>query len=745
MSSCCGPMIRRQKSQMLMGLILGMGLLAQVGVVTAAGPVYWDMPGGLPFAECRLDGVRITADGYLAPGLARKSTAPVDAGVIWVTVGDGQGGFFLGTGHEGRILKQDSAGKISPWADLDCDEVLSLLALPGGGVVAGCEPDGQVFLLDAEGTITKVGEVPGGYVWSMARDDNGLVYLATGNPAGVSVLDPLEVSMHEILSLPVKNALDVIFDATGNLLVATQGPGLVYSLDPEDPLATLDVVLEAAQDEISGFVRGPQGDICALALGDSPQASGTMATPETSPERPARHHPTIMSPGKRQNSQSPQPPTMIYNLELEDGPRILWAGDLDLMSVAYLEGWGWIGGGLQGDGNQLTVLSRLVPPGDMEMLTSWQGGDIISIEPGSVSGSLRVVQANPSQIDVIGPGEKGPQEALGPILDAGHKVTWGRLLWTGNTTETGIRWSVRTGNRETVDGTWSDWSSTWGNNDHKLVVPATRYMQWRADFSHSKPGTAVGLVSVTVSAWGNNRAPSITKFRLEGLQSVRSGGLMVQRSNLTRTFTSGLKAEFNRQDVIQRPQPAERAKLGNSVRVFSWVGSDPDRDRLQYELACRQRGTSTWMPVATGDDPGLAAWETAVVPDGIYDVRLTLDDILDNPSPDNLVSERVYGPVVIDNTPPVIRKLKVKLAHGALALAFGVEDAVSPLAGAFLVWPNGERIRLDPQDHVCDSQKENFVVAPKLPAEDDLPQWVQVEVLDVAGNLVTAKTLVEAE
>ncbi len=725
-------------------LVLGMSLCPWGSAALAAGPIYWDMPAGLDFANCSLDGVRITSDGFLAPGLARGQGVAIAADVVWTTVPDGKGGYFLGTGHDGKILRLNAAGEISIWVDLDCEEVLSLLVLSSGGVVAGCEPDGQVFLIDGDAQAHKIGEVPGGYVWSMVPDDAGLVYLATGTPAGVTVLDPVRESLHEVFTFPAENALDVIFAANGDLLVATQGPGLVYRLDPANP-KTMDVILQTAQDEVIGFIPGPDGNLCVLALDSIVQDERDHSGPQTPKGQSASRLPVVMTPGLNDPGTTGTPRSALYNLEIEGGPRQIWSGDLDLMSAAYVKSWGWVGGGLQDKENPFSVLYRMVLPAGHEMLTSWQGGNVIALEAGTGQENLRVVQTNPSRMDFFGDASDGERKGTGPVLDAGRKVNWGRLHWTAEDSQGALRLSVRTGNREPVDDTWSGWSGWWRDGNHQLQVPSSRFLQWRVDFSRSSKGTPCWLTGVTVSAWGENRAPIITKFKRENLRSVRKGGLMVQRANLTRIFDSGLKAEFNRSEVKRRPQPAERVKLGNSVVVFSWDASDPDQDRLGYQLDCRKKGDSTWVTVAEGDDGGMEAWDTSAVPDGTYDVRLTLDDKLDNPGQDNRRSERVIGPVTVDNTPPEIEDLQADVEENVLHLKFKAMDVGSPLAAAFLVWPDGSRERLDPRDMICDSMREVFSGDHALTDHDIFPAWAQVEVLDTAGNMTTAKISIEGQ
>ena len=718
-------------------LIAGAILLPGRGV---AGPLYWDMPAGRPFADCSLQGMKITSDGFLAPGLPRGRGRDLGVDLVWTMVPDGKGGYYLGTGHDGLILALDRDDSLTTLADLDCDEILSLAVLPDGRLLAGCEPDGRVFMVETGGKVTDLGETPGGYVWAMTPGPDGRVYLAVGSPAALMVLDPDQDRLERLTGFPAENALAVAFDAQGKILVATQGPGLVYRLDPAAP-GSKTVILQADQNEVSSLVRGPNG-LCALALDDGSEDGESPSPPAPGDKRPMPPRPVVMLPGPAADRKAKVPRSALY--DLEDGlvPTLIWSGNLDLMCVMQVPDLGWVAGGLLDEDQPLTVLYRLTPPAGHETLTSWRGGDVMALQGGDDPGTIRVVQTHPSRVDDFGTAGDAPYRVLGPILDAERPVNWGHLSWSGAATGGKPAWSVRTGNRETADETWTDWSPPWSEQDKRLKVPSSRFLQWRLVLPR-RVSPDFKLTGVTVSAWGENRRPVVTDLRRENLKGVRKGGLMARNPNLTRTFDSGLKAEFNRQEKSARPGPAERAQLGGSVKVFSWKATDPDGDRLDYELACRRQGREDWTVIADGRDGGLEAWDTSTVPDGIYEIRLKISDSPDNPGAQALSSQRLLAPVVVDNTPPRIRDLRATGDGRSLKLEFEVEDAGSQVAGAFLVLPDGGRERLDPRDRICDSAAETFNCRREFTAPDTLSPWVRIEVIDTAGNLAEGKCRVQ--
>ena len=141
------------------------------------------------------------------------------------------------------------------------------------------------------------------------------------------------------------------------------------------------------------------------------------------------------------------------------------------------------------------------------------------------------------------------------------------------------------------------------------------------------------LTSVSVSAWQDNLPPVITSFTQEYLKEIHLGGMNNHSDNITQTFRSGLQAEFSRNSTADHLAGPERAAVGRPVRVFTWEGTDPNGDRLVYDLDYRRRGEEAWRA-----DPRpsrgelLGSWDTSEVPDGLYDLRLTASDRPDNPA-----------------------------------------------------------------------------------------------------------------
>ncbi|MFH2053297.1 MAG: hypothetical protein ABIK96_12585 [bacterium] len=728
---------------------LTLAFLALALPALAAGPMFWDLPGGRPFADCRLEGVTIDGAGRLSPGLVHGRGAELPGGVTWCLVADPRGGILAGTGHEGQIVRIVPEGEPQVFADLEAPEVFCLLPLDDGRILAGCGPEGQVYAVAPDGTAEKIGDAAGQYVWGMAPDPRGgRIWLVSGSPATIQALDLGTGQIGDAVTLPAENALDVLPEQDGSLLVSTQGPGMVYRVTPGSD-GEPELLLETAQDEARRLLKGPDGGIYLVALAPA-DAFGLDGDPED-PDLRRRSVPVVMLPFLKDRDTPRIPRGAVYRIDGDLPGALVWSGDLDLMFATWDDRLGWIAGGGLIKETGLATLYRLDPPAGYSPLTSWEGGDILDIlvEPDGGRPAVVVAQANPGRIDWFGNDFKAARTATGPVLDAGKTVAWGRLSWQGEPGPGGLRWSVRTGNRAIPDGGWTDWSKTWKDHDVSLDLPASRYLQWRVEFLGDQPDPVrAHVAAVTVSAFGPNFPPVISEFKQEDVQSVFMGGLMNHRENITRSFRSGLKAEFNRAGGGPEVAPEGRAALGGKVLVFSWKVTDPDDDRLEHTLIYRPwtESPGRFREASKGNGGGVDGWETSDVPDGLYEVILRVTDAPDNPGHLAHMAISKLGPVRVDNTPPVVSEFEARFKDQGVRLFLKAADEGSPLAGAMLVLPDGTRERLDPIDRICDSPEEDFdfVYHYDPLRTTQLPAWVRVEVMDLAGNVTAVETDVKS-
>lgn len=736
MASCRRNLSSPKSLAILMVLVMAVAASAQ-----AAGPVYWDWPQGRNFSELERDGMGLNWQGVLVPGLSHRDVGPSGPEVYWDLAPDGQGGVLIGSGHGGELFRLDREGGSSLMAQLEGQEIFSTLVRSDGSVLVGCGSGGQLYRVQENEDPQLIDTVEGGYIWDMvAHPATNEVWLATGSPAGVYRLTAKGV-LEKVHDLNAQNCLALAFQPNGSLLMGTQGPGLVLKLDPQNP-EKLETLFQTPQDEVRQFVTGPKGETFLLALNTGEQESSLDGSGNGG--KNGKMPPGLLSlleSGPVSNVAK----SALFRLDGAQQVLPYWSGNLDLMMAAWSPSHGWLAGGALAEGESNCTLHGLTAPSQSGVLAVWPGGDILDIlvlEDGTQTDRILVAQAHPGGLTELGGQGHDFVYAQSPALDGGQITEWGRLRWQGHDPKKRLKFSARSGNTSEPDETWSEWKSAWKNRDQELDVPAGRFLQWRVELSGTGE-SEFEIKGVSVSGWQANMAPSVVRLDLEQVSDISLGGMLNGSDNVTQSYRSGLKAEFSRNSRADRRADGARAAVTRPVRVFTWQGDDPNGDRLVYDLEYQGQGENSWRTILGKTQESIGAWDTSDVPDGRYQVRLTASDELDNPLAKSLKARLETGPVMVDNTAPVIENFRLQKSDAGFRVSFRVTDAMTSLAGALLYLPDGTRQRLDPVDRICDSLREDFQVEipwPGTGATFNPDIWqIRVEVRDLAGNLALAQ------
>src|SRR6202011_3207168 len=66
-------------------------------------------------------------------------------------------------------------------------------------------------------------------------------------------------------------------------------------------------------------------------------------------------------------------------------------------------------------------------------------------------------------------------------------------------------------------------------------------------------------------------------------------------------------------------------------RTFTWRAHDDNGDSLRYSLSFRRRGGAAWLRLRDNVEETSMNFDTSQLPDGDYELRLTVSDATDNP------------------------------------------------------------------------------------------------------------------
>ncbi|MFW5682664.1 MAG: hypothetical protein ACOC1G_06630 [Phycisphaeraceae bacterium] len=325
-------------------------------------------------------------------------------------------------------------------------------------------------------------------------------------------------------------------------------------------------------------------------------------------------------------------------------------------------------------------------------------------------GAILLGTASPGRLVRLSPERAERGAYTSRVLDANQVSMWGILRLTADIPE-GARIEVQTRSSNVGDPdnpAWSKWTPAAvlpRDADHPplqprevdVEAPPARFFQYRLTL-HADADQAPTVERVEAAYVMPNLPPSIT----------------------------ALTAERNEPDLTGENPPSTEVKL-------SWKVTDPNEDRLTYDLHFRPQNSDRFLKLAEDLDQNRYAWQTRRVPDGWYRVRVTAHDGLDNPPDMTRSTSRLSDPILVDHTPPTIEATATVDDAGNVTIAGTAEDERAPIASIAHIRNDAEQyVPLLPEDLILDSTSESFEVT--LQGFDPGPHVVTLRVIDTQGN-----------
>ena len=190
-------------------------------------------------------------------------------------------------------------------------------------------------------------------------------------------------------------------------------------------------------------------------------------------------------------------------------------------------------------------------------------------------------------------------------------------------------------------------------------------------------------------------------------------------------------------DSLATPLAAQKDRTAVTVR---WTAHDHNADDLMYSVFVRGDGESDWRLLKDKITDRYLSFDAALLPDGLYRLKVEASDAPDHADADTLTASRVSDPFLIDTTPPVPGPLTATLANGKVHATFEAHDALSPITHAEYSLDAGEWQFLTPVGTLSDSLTERYdLTIPNIkPGEHTLA----LRVYDRADNATSVKTVV---
>jgi hypothetical protein len=707
-------------------------------------------------------GVAISSDGFLQLAPAFKLVATTPSSAIWATAIGPQGELYAATGAPARIYRIVPGGK--PVAIFQPQElqVQALMVGKDGAIYAATNPDGKVYKIepgvaadsandgrDARRPTTKGdpntkqgdhaksdGEKPATdwkssvffdpgtkYIWSLALDDRGNLYVATGDHGEIFRVAPN--GDHSLFFKSDEPHIRVLtFDSQGNVIAGSDGSGLIYRITPKGDGF---VLYSAPKREITSIAIDKTGNIYAAAAGEkrgaSPASTLTVAIPvapkasDSSPSSAAAPNtgPPAESAVTLNSSNAAIPGgSAIYKIAPDGSPSLLWNSRDDLVYAMAFDSQGHLLAGTGNRGNIFEVSGRE----DYTELVKAEASQITTFAK-APNGGLYASSSNLGKIFLLSsaPDAEGSYES--DVFDTQVFSKWGRMQFRG---AGNVELFARSGNVDNPDRNWSTWTRVDLQKNSAITVPPARFVQWKAILHPGNPAPRVD--SVTVNYLQKNVAPEFDDV------TVTPG---VRYQPMPRpTGQSG-------QHFDPQPNPIHDS---DSIGV-KWTARDQNDDQMVYSVYYRGEGQTRWLLLKDGLSEKFYSFDASLLPDGGYVIKVLASDSPSHSPGDALSSERESDRFEVDTTPPQIEDLKASVQGGKVHVQFRAADSFSIIKRAEYSLDAGDWHFVEPVGQLSDAKTENYDFS--LPIAQDQSEQEHVVVVrayDKYDNMNSSKTLV---
>ncbi|MBN1825645.1 MAG: hypothetical protein JW958_05200 [Candidatus Eisenbacteria bacterium] len=680
-------------------------LLFLAGDAAAVRTAYWTVSGVESVREGTTEEITIGPLGAIELAPRFEPVGGLSEYYVWSVVADDKGNLYVGTGDQGKIYRIDRKGEATLLHDSIELDILTLALDREGNLYAGTSPDGVILRIDRDGRTETFLDTPEHYVWDLVVDERGDLYAATGEQGKVYRVSP-SGEARVIYESGETNLLRILRDrGRDRFILGGAGNGLLLEMNRE---GIARVLFEAPREEIGALAIEPDGTIWAAASGGD---AGNRS-----------------KNGGGENA-------LLFRVE-PGGPAVMvWRSEAEFIYALEPDGEGGV---IVGTGTPGAVV-RVGPDG---AATEWKRtaeSQLLGLV--RTDGGVFACTGNQGAVYRIGPERSAEGSYESEIFDAVNLARWGSLTWWGDAPEkTEVRFFTRSGNREEPDDTWSDWERIDGEGCFGAVQsPPARFLQWKAELE-GREDRSPRIDRVSVAWKETNQPPRVLRVDVTRLGDTYFQGPIDPRPEpLHQVLSNGTRVEYMPVEAEDPPAGAEEI-WARSIRVVRWETADPNGDELAFDLHLRAEGDENWVLLDEDLYLNYYSWDTRLVEDGVYRVRVTARDDPDNSEATARSAERIGQPFQVDNTNPEILRLEARLENGRIRVSAEAWDGAGPIRNAHVSVNAGEWKMVDPEDEIFDSPSESFLFLTD-PAEEG-ETALAFRVIDMAGNETVRKAMV---
>lgn len=699
----------------------------------------------------------------LAPSFKLLYSTP--STYIWAIAADDAGNVYAATGSPARVYRVTPDGKSTIIFEPQELQVQSLKVGPGGAIYAATAPDGKVYKIEhkpsSKPEVAKTESKPSDsskdaakpaldaswssseyfspgtkYIWDLAFDKSGNLYVATGDRGEIYKVTPK--GDHSLFFKSDETHIRVLaLDAQGNLIAGTDGSGLIYRISPSGEGF---VLYSAPKKEITALALDRQGNIYAAGVGEKRAGSNasastpiviTMTPPAgaaAGTQTPGAAPPaTVIPSGAFPIPGASGGGSDVYKIAADGSPSRIWTSHEDIVYALAFDSHDTL---LAGTGNRGHVFA-LIGPDEFSDLLKAPASQVTDFAKGP-NGGLYAASSNLGKIFVLGPGPESEGSYESDVFDAKIFSRWGKVEYRGSGN---VELLARSGNVDNPDRNWSPWKQVDLSKNAEMGVPAARYAQWKAVLHAGSTKPAVD--TVTLNYLPKNVAPEIDDVTV---QVGTRYSPVPKAPGITIGGDSGGAPGIH----FDAPVPSTHDRDAIGVK---WSAHDENDDQLVYSVYYRGDGNTRWLLLKDNLPDRAYSFDASLLPDGGYTIKVIASDAPSHSPGEALTASRESRRFEVDTTPPRIENLTASVEDGQIHVRFRAEDGFSTIKRAEYSVDAGEWKYVEPVGQLSDSKVEDYDFKVNLEAAKDAESEhvVVVRAYDKYDNMGAAKTVVHGK
>lgn len=733
---------------------LSLTLLLLPSLVFGEGTRTWFQSRYEEFSKGTAKGVAIRSNGTLELSPTLKQIATTPSTYFWGLVSDREGNAYIAAGSPARVYKVTPQGQTSLVFEPQELQVQALLLARDGTLYAATSPDGKVYRItrpappaatpakgagkqapppvpqpitppvesaekptsvavDSSYTSSVFFDPKTKYIWALAEDAEGRLYIATGDRGEVYRVDRTGTGSVFFKS-DEAHIRALAFDPKGNLIAGSDGSGLIYRVAPAGDAF---VLYSAPKKEITALAIDRDGNIFAAGAVD--KRAGGAAPPFAVPVQTvgATGQPTPIPgatvPGGVPGTQPPpaQPAVIpftatggseIYRIAPDGSPRRIWQSRDELVYSLAFDQRGRL---LAGTGNR----GRLFAIGGQDNFVDLgraTANQVTGIAP-APNGGVYVVSSNLGKVFLFGGTADADGTFESDVFDAKIFSRWGRAVarGTGN-----FEVFARSGNVDNPDRNWSEWRKVDLGRELPMDIPPARFVQWRAVL-HPGPPPAT-LDSVLINYLPKNVAPEVDEVY------VQPGARFAQVPRTTGEGGPVSVGPTSGSGSATRFESSPSASRDKDYIAVRWLARDENDDDLVYSVYYKGDSETRWKLLHGGLADKYYSFESPLLPDGGYTIMVAASDSPSHTPEESLSDSKESARFEIDTTPPQVTNVVGTVESDTVHITFRAIDGYSPIARAEYSIDAGDWHTVEPVGQISDYRVENYDFSVPLPPVD---------------------------